>query len=186
MSVFGYVLFAVAMGLQALLTLRSSAARVSIRLSKGVLIAAVIAVAECFLLLLGIWFASLWSYQLKHIDTYTFVGIMLLLVVKMLLATFGKQRREIAYDISQMGTIVLLAVALGIDALIGGMAFGFLDDISTGGLKAGTPLFIAVFFLSYLGIMLGRSQVEVRQRRWQLFSVLFVLATVFIALQHSL
>lgn len=186
MSVFGYTLFAVAMGLQALLTLRGSAARVPVRLSRGVLVSAVIALTECLLLLLGMWFASLWNYQLSRINTYTFLGIMLLLVAKMLLAAYGRQRREAAYDISQAATVVLLAVALGIDALIGGIAFGFLDEVAAGGHKAGIPLFTAVFLLSYLGIMLGRSKVEVKQQRWQLFSVLFVLVTVFIALQHSL
>lgn len=186
MTVFVYILFSMAMGIQALLVLRSSASHVSVRLGKGLLISAIIAVVGCALLLLGVWLAGLWRYRLRSVDAYTFLGIMLLLVVKMLLNVFGKQRGPQAYDISRMATVALLAVALGLDCLIGGMAFGFLDTIAAGGVRAGVSLGVAVFMLSYLGVMLGRRHVEVRQRRWQLFSVLFVLATVFIALQRSL
>lgn len=172
-------MFGLSMALCAMLTMRNSAVRANIQLTRGLLNAFVIAGVESVLLLFGIWLASLWTFQLGDIDKYIFLGIMLLLVAKMLLEAFNKQRRDISYDISQMGTVLLLAVALGLDALIGGMGFGFVDDISSAWLKAALPLFLLVFSFAYLGIMLGRRKVELKQLRWSLFSVLFVLAVAF-------
>lgn len=183
MNVFGYILFGLSMGLEAMLTMRASAVRVNIQLTRGLLDAFVIAVVECILLLFGIWMASLWTFQFGNVDNYVFLGIILLLVAKMLMETFSKQRREASYDIAHMGTTMLLAVALGMDALIAGMGFGFLDDISTAWLKAALPLFVLVFLFAYLGVMLGRRKVEVKQRRWNLFAVLFVLAVALMGMR---
>lgn len=182
MNLFGYILFGFAMGLNAMLVMRNSASRAMIPLTRGLLNALIIAFVDCVLLLFGIWLSSLWTFQLGDVDKYIFLGIILLLVGKMLIDAFSKQHNNAGYDIAKMGTTLLLAVALGLDSLIGGMGFGFLNDISSVWLKAALPLFVLVFLLAYLGVMFGRRQVVVRQRRWSLIAVLFVLAVAFIGL----
>ncbi len=179
MMVFVYILFAMALGLNAMLSMRNSAQYSSIRLTRGLLYSSLIALVSVLLMLAGVWVASLFSYQIGDFDGNVFDSVLILLAAKFAINTLSKQQREASYNIADTRTMILLSIALGLDALIGGIGFGFADDISTAWLKASLPLFLFVSLFAYLGIMLGRRQIEVKQRRWRLVAILFLVALVF-------
>ena len=176
------LLFALAMGLTCLTTLRNSARHAPMRLTRGLAYSLLMGITHALMLLGGMWLASLWRFQAGSLDTYVFVGIMLLLAAKLALGLFDKKNAEAAYDIARPSTFLLLCIALGINSLIGGMALGFLTTLPQGWLMASLPLLLLVLLLSYVGIMLGRRDIAIRQRRWGLFSILFLLVTVFVNL----
>lgn len=182
MNFFSYILFGLSMGLVAMLTLRNSALRTKIRLTRGLAYALLLALVQALFLLFGIWLGSLWRFSTGNLDTYVFLGIMLLLAAKLSLNIFDKQGATAAYDIARFPTFLLLSIALGINDLIGGMGMGFLVSAQEAWLKAALPLFLLVLLLSYLGIMLGRRNIDIKQRRWTLFSILFVLVAAFVEL----
>ncbi len=179
MNVFGYILFAMALGLNAMLSMRNSAQYAQIRLTRGLLYASLIALVSVLFMLAGIWVSSLFTYQIGDFDGNIFDSVLILLAAKFAITTLSKQQREASYNIADTRTMVFLAIALGLDALIGGIGFGFADDISAAWLKASLSLFFLVSLLAYLGIVLGRRRIEVKQRRWRLVAILFLVALVF-------
>ncbi|MDY5969153.1 MAG: manganese efflux pump [Bacteroidales bacterium] len=181
MNFFSYILFGLSMGLIAMLTFRACTLHTKIQLSRGLAYSFLLASVQTLFLLFGIWFGSLWRFSTGNLDSYVFVGIMLLLAAKLSLNLFDKKNGT-AYDISRFSTLFLLSIALGINDLIGGMGIGFLAYVQQAWLIASLPLFLLVFLLSYLGIMLGRRNIEIKQRRWTLFAVLFVLVAIVMVL----
>ncbi len=179
MNVFGYILFALALGLNAMLAMRNSAQYAKIRLTRGLFYAVLTAFVAVLLVLAGIWMASLFTYQIGDLDSGVFDGVMILLAGKWAIATLSKHQREASYNIADTRTMVLLSIALGLDALIGGIGFGFAADIADSWLKASLPIVLLVALFVYFGIMLGRSGVELKQRRWRLVAILFVVVVVF-------
>ena len=94
----------------------------------------------------------------------------------MFYAAFRKQDRELpAYDISRWGIVLLLGVASAVNTLLVGMGLGFRVSLHTELWRLSVPLFLVIFLLCYWGIMLGRRNKPMRERRWLLIAVLFLL-----------
>jgi len=112
---------------------------------------------------------------LSQTDELVYLGLLLLVAFRLFFKSFKKNRAVAPYDITRMSTMLLLAIVLGINVLIVGLALGFHVDYASNVWRAAIPLMVIFFLLSMTGIMFGRRQVEIHARRWTLVSVLFIL-----------
>ena len=176
MSVIEFIILAIALSFEPLLTLQACASRRKI------------ALINVALLVLGWWLGSLLHYGdyagqggnveqlLSDTDAMVYLGLMILVAVRMMLRG-GKRRRETAaYDISHFGTAALLGVALGTGTLLVGLAMGFHAPLADNVWRAVIPLLVVMTLMSLYGIMLGRQDKEAHPRRHMLIAALLVLA----------
>ena len=188
MSVIEFIILAIALSFEPLLTLQACASWRKIALTKGLAESAVIALINVALLVLGWWLGSLLHYGdyagqggnveqlLSDTDAMVYLGLMILVAVRMMLRG-GKRRRETAaYDIGHFGTAVLLGVALGTGTLLVGLAMGFHAPLADNVWRAVIPLLVVMTLMSLYGIMLGRQDKEAHPRQHMLIAALLVLA----------
>lgn|SRR5574344_1437201 len=174
MSIIDYLVIALAMGIEALVAMRSCAEQTPIRLTKGLGISLTMAIVYTAFMCAGMAISNLLRFELPEVDRMILFGLFSVVIIKLL---FGIRKGHAlpAYNIAQYGTSVLLAVATGINVLLIGLGVGFVGNLSTDWLKGGISLMVFVFLFSFWGVMLGRQKIDIRQRRWQLFAVLFLL-----------
>ena len=160
-----------------------------IPLTKGMAESVLVALVNAVLLIVGIWIGSKLKFTPSGIDPETsstgslladtdglvYLGLLILVAVRLLFRSGRKSRQVQPYDISRYSTALLLGVALGINTLIVGLAVGF-RPVMSNLWAASVPLFVIMTLMAFLGVMLGRSGKEIRARRYTLFAVLFLLA----------
>lgn len=189
MSLIEFIILAIALSFEALVVMHGCALKNKISLTKGFAESAIVAFVNALLLVAGIWIGSMLKFTpagidpdasstgslLADTDGLVYLGLMLLVAIRLLFRS-GKISRQVQpYDISRFGTAILLGVALGINTLIIGIAVGF-RPVMSNFWSAAVPLFVVMTLMSFLGVMLGRSGKEIRARRYTLFAVLFLLA----------
>lgn len=175
-SIFEYIILALALSIPTLITLRDCALKNPIRLTRGLGASLLIGIEHAFLLLLGIFIGNLVRFDIPDYDNLVFLGLTLIVAIRMFFPAFRKKNRErISYDISLWRTIVLLGIATGMNILFIGIGIGFRDTIDHALWRAVIPMTVVTFLLCYLAIMMGRRKKELRERRWQLLAVLFLL-----------
>lgn len=180
MSVIEYIILAFALTLPTMITVRSCAQGMPIRLTRGLLLSLLWSVEHALLLVLGMYVGEMLRFGMPEYDKLVYLGLMVVVAIRMFFAAFRKQdKTQPSYDISQWGTSLLLGVATGTNVLFVGLGLGFLVDVSTDMWRAAIPLAVIIFLLSYLAIMLGRRKKEMRERRWLLIAVLFLLIFAF-------
>lgn len=176
MSVIEYIILSIALSIPTLITLRGCALKHHIRLTKGMAFSLLIGVEHALLLLLGIWVGNMLQFGLPEYDNLIYLGLMVVVALRMFFPAFRKKEKELpSYDISRLGTVLLLGVATGTNILFVGLGLGFRVLFANDLWRGGIPMLVVVFLLCYLGIMMGRRKKEMRERRWQLIAVLFLL-----------
>lgn len=177
-----------------LLTLRSSALRVSIRLSRGLAVAFFIALAYALLLSLGFLLGNALRLDnlagdglFDSVNALVFLGLMLAVSLKVALPVLrsAKQDGPPAFDISRWPTVFLLALASGLDLFLVGLAQGFVLNASRYLLLEAVTAFLLPFLLGYWGIMLGRRHKALKERRWRLIAVLILLVYAFFRMTNA-
>lgn len=137
------------------------------------------AAEHTLILLLGILLGNMLRFDIPDYDSLVFLGLIVVVAIRMFFPAFRKKDRErISYDIAQWGTVALLGIATGVNLLFVGLSLGFRETRETmehALWRASIPSFLIVFLLGYLAIMMGRQKKELRERRWQLIAVLFLL-----------
>jgi putative Mn2+ efflux pump MntP len=113
---------------------------------------------------------------MSETDNLVYLGLMILVAVRLLFRSGKKSRQVQPYDISRFSTALLLGVAVGINTLIVGIALGFRMLLCENIWRATIPLVVIMTIFGLLGLMLGRQKKEIRARRYTLFAVLFLLA----------
>lgn len=177
MSVIEYIILSFALAVPLEVTLRGCALKNPIRLTRGLAVSLLLAFEHTALMAAGIYIGNLLRFDLPEYDNLVYFGLLLVVALRLFFAAFRKKDRELPpYDISRWGTVLLLGVATGVNTLFVGMGLGFRVYLSADFWKVSVPLLLMVFLLGYWGIMLGRRNKEIRQRRWQLVAVLFLLA----------
>ena len=177
MSVIEYVILSFALAIPLEVTLRGCALKNPIRLTRGLGVSLLLALEHTALMVIGIYIGNLLRFDLPEYDNLVYLGLLLVVALRMFFPAFRKKDKPLPpYDISNWGTVLLLGVATGVNTLFVGMGLGFRVDLATDLWKVAVPLLVVVFLLGYWGIMLGRRKKEIRQRRWQLVAVLFLLA----------
>lgn len=189
MSLIEFIILAIALSFEALVVMHGCAFKNKIPLTKGLAESAIVALINAILLAAGIWIGSKLKFTpagidpdasqtvslLADTDGLVYLGLLLLVAIRLLFRSGKKSRQVQPYDIRRFGTAILLGVALGINTLIIGLAVGF-RPVMSNYWSAAVPLFVIMTLMSFLGVMLGRSDKEIRARRYTLFAVLFLLA----------
>ncbi len=189
MSLIEFIILAIALSFEALVVMHGCAYKNKIPLTKGLAESAMVAFINAILLAAGIWIGSKLKFSpagidpdasqtvslLADTDGLVYLGLLLLVAIRLLFRSGKKSRQVQPYDIRRFGTAILLGVALGINTLIIGLAVGF-RPVMSNYWSAAVPLFVIMTLMSFLGVMLGRSDKEIRARRYTLFAVLFLLA----------
>lgn len=175
-SIFEYIILALALGIPTLITLRDCATKNPIRLTRGLGVSLLLAAEHTLILLLGILLGNMLRFDIPDYDSLVFLGLFVVVAIRMFFPAFRKKDRErVSYDIAQWGTVALLGIATGVNLLFVGLSLGFRETMEHALWRASIPSFLIVFLLGYLAIMMGRQKKELRERRWQLIAVLFLL-----------
>lgn len=189
MSLIEFIILAIALSFEALVVMHGCALKNKIKLSKGLAESFLVAFVNALLLVAGIWIGSMLKFTpagvdpdasrtdslLADTDGLVYLGLLILVAVRLLFRSGKKSRQVQPYDISRYGTAILLGVALGINTFIVGIAVGF-RPVMSNLWAASIPLFVLMTLFAFLGVMLGRKGKEIRARRYTLFAVLFLLA----------
>lgn len=182
MSVIFYILLALALGFSTSLVVRSCAEHNPVRLSYGLVVALTIALVHAVFLAAGAFLAGGLTFSLPEVDSLVYAGLLALVAVKLWIGMRGKNRPAPAYDISRWTTVLLLAVATGVNVLVAGLGVGFIASMSADLWKCVVPMVVITFLLLYFAIMLGRRKVQVKPRLWTFVSVLLLLSLVVFVL----
>ncbi len=190
MSIIEFIILAIALSFEALIVMHGCALKTPVRLTQGLAESITIAAVNALLLLLGIWLGNLLRFTpaeldpnaagtnslLTETDNLVYLGLMILVALRLLFRS-GKKRRAVQpYDISRYGTALLLGVAVGINTLFVGLALGFRLPLAENLWRSSVPLAVIMALFALFGVMLGRQQKELRARRYTLIAVLFLLA----------
>lgn len=190
MSILEFIILALALSFEALIVMHGCALQTPVKLTKGLAESFSVALVNALLLLVGIWLGNLLRFTPANLDpdaasTYrlwsdtdnlVYLGLMILVAVRLLFRSGKKSRQVQPYDISRFPTSLLLGVAIGINTLLVGLALGFRIPMADNIWRAAIPLVVLMTLFALLGTMLGRQQKELRARRYTLFAVLFLLA----------
>ena len=186
MTIFEYILIAFAFGIETMLFMRRHTEKVPVRLTQGAALASIVALVYAVMFLLGIRVGNILRFadpdmgaSFDTVNTLVFVGLSVVVVVKMLISLRRRKNHEPAiYNIERYTTMVALAFAMGINVLILGLGVGFLPATDGDLWRVAIPMFVMVLLLAYWGIMLGRQKVEIRENRWIFISVILLLSVV--------
>ena len=189
MSLIEFIILAIALSFEALVVMHGCAFKNKIPLTKGLAESAMVAFINAILLAAGIWIGSKLKFSptgidpdasqtvslLADTDGLVYLGLLLLVAIRLLFRSGKKGRQLQPYVISRYSTAILLGVAIGINTLIVGIGVGF-RPVMSNFFAAAIPLFVVMTIFAFLGVMLGRRGKEIRARRYTLFAVLFLLA----------
>lgn len=175
MSIIAYILLAFSLGISQFVIMRECSSNTRVRLSWGLILAIVMVVMEILMVGVGEIVGNLLRFDIEEVDNLIFLGILVFVAVRMMLNVFSKHPHEYSYDISKFSTVFLLAIAININALIIGFGIGFKALVETDIWKMSIPMLLISYPFVMWAIMLGRQQVQIRPRRWSLFSILFLL-----------
>lgn len=186
MTIFEYILIALAFGTETMLFMRRHTEKVPVRLTQGAALASIVALVYAVMFLLGIRIGNILRFadpdmgaSFDTANSLVFVGLAVVVVLKMLISLRRHKNREaVIYNIERYTTMVALAFAMGINVLIFGLGVGFLPATDGDLWRVAIPMFVAVLLLAYWGVMLGRQKVEIREKRWIFISVILLLAVV--------
>ena len=190
MSIIEFIILAIALSFEALIVMNGCASKQPVRLSKGLAESFCIAAINAIMLILGMWIGNLLRFTpdtldpdaasttqlLTDTDNLVYLGIMILVAVRLLFRSGKKSRQVQPYDINRFSTALLLGVAIGINTLLVGLALGFRIPVGENLWRAIIPMVIIMAVFAMLGVMTGRQKKELRARRYTLFAVLFLLA----------
>lgn len=186
MTVFEYIVIALAFGIETMIFMRRHTERVPVKLTRGATLSAIVALVYVVLFLLGLRIGNILRFAspdgatlYDNTNILVFVGLAVVVVLKMMVFLRRRKKQEsVVYNIERYSTMIALAFALGINVLIFGLAVGFLPSSDRDSWRAAIPMFTAVLLLSYWGVMLGRQKVAIREKRWIFISLLLLLSVV--------
>ena len=141
-----YIILSIALSIPTLITLRGCALKHHIRLTKGMAFSLLIGVEHALLLLLGIWVGNMLRFGLPEYDNLIYLGLMVVVALRMFFPAFRKKEKELpSYDISRLGTVLLLGVATGTNILFVGLGLGFRVLFANDLWRGGIPMLVVVF-----------------------------------------
>lgn len=176
MSVFEYIILAFALSIPSMVIVRDCALKSPIRLIRGLIVSLILGAEHALLLLLGVYLGNLLRLDIPDYDNLIYLGLLVVVAIRMFFPAFRKKDRvRISYNIASWSTVFFLGIATGINIFIVGLGIGFRVELLHEVCRAAIPMIVLGFLLSYFGLMLGRRKKEMRERRWQLLAVLFLL-----------
>jgi putative Mn2+ efflux pump MntP len=139
-SVFELFLIGLSLSLDVAVVSVGAGALNRICVSRALFIAGIFGFFQAVMPLVGWLFGSLFFDWLMQYGNYIGFTLILLVGFKMLAEAFGKEDTEKERDILETKTLLLLAIATSIDALVIGVTFTFMK----------VQLFFAVIFIGFI------------------------------------
>ena len=181
MVILSYILFALSLGLVAMLKMARVAKSSSIRLTYGLLVSFVTAVIGGGLVLGGEAIGGSLRISEAGYEMFNeaiFIAVAVVVGVKLLIEGFRKKEEE-EPDLSRIGTMLALAIALGINGFLIGLGDGFLGgQLFKNGLGLSIGVAASSLVASYMGIMFGRRGLAFTKKKWMVAAVLLLLSAV--------
>ena len=183
MSIVSYIVIALAMGIVNMLLFRRCGEATPVRLSAGLLTimgqSAIHAAMYYLGGLLGMQFCMRSADDpgmYADINAYIFMGLVLVVIIKMLFPYLRKEPRLPMFDLNNGMVFGAMVVITGINVFLVGLGSGFVEDANPIH-KMVWPMFGMSFVLGYLGLMFGRQKVQLRPRRWMVVACVLLLGT---------
>ena len=180
MNLISYIVLALVMGISALVAMRNSAEAHPVQLTRGIVISLILCVMFTLLMGVGMLVGDLLRFDYPSADKAVCAGLLLVVILKKLFSV--KSTTISAYNIEQLSSVLLVAMALGINVLLVGIGVGFLCVLPVDLWKMAVPTMLLVFLMSMWGIMLGRKQVDIRPRRWIYLGMLGLLVVALVGI----
>ncbi len=193
MSVVSFIVIAIALGISSMLLMRRCTEAAPVQLSAGLLISFTVAIVHAALFCLGILLGNYLRFEMpddpeafSRANSFVLLGLSIIVSIKMMWPYMGRKTQPMAYDLNA-GTlrVLLFTIATGINGFLLGIGVGFVTPLGGHFHGAFWPLLVAVFLLSYLGIMYGRQHVKLRPRRWMAVSAVIIIVTVIAAVVNA-
>lgn len=182
MSIFECIVIALALGIESMIIVRPCAEAVPIRLTRGLLVSAIITLIFAVMMIIGLAIGDLLAFtdesmagQYQQTNELIYLGFMIIVSVKLLMGIRKKNSQPMAYNLSRWTTVFALAIAAGINVMLVGMGVAFVAEFSSNWVRCVVPLVLITWLLTYWAIMLGRSKTAIRERRWKFIVVLLLL-----------
>lgn len=153
-------------------------------LRRGLLLAAIFALFQGGLPLLGALIGNGFQSHISGVDHWIAFGLLAIVGGRTLWESLQGKKIEKPMDFSSLGVIILLAIATSIDAFVVGISLGIECTVAE---SVATALIIAftTFVVSTIGVSLGRYSISIPDR-WAGLLAGFVLIGlgVHILLEH--
>ena len=143
---------------------------------KALTVALVFGVFQGLMPLLGWYLGSQFSELLTHYGKIIGFVLILLVGLKMLKESFGKEDVEDEKNILSVRTLLVLAIATSIDALVIGITFTF---IPVNLLLAVVMIGVVTFLMSLLGIYIGTKSRHLIGTKIELIGALVLIVLAF-------
>lgn len=193
MSIISFIIIAIALGISTMVLMKRCAEATPVRLSTGLLIAAMVAMVHTVLFVVGMLAGNLLRFEsaddpfaYAEVNSLVLMGMTVVVLLKLLSPYLRREPKLAVFPLNGgLGRTLLMTVASGINIFLLGMGVGFVALLSQGVHRAVWPLFTLTLLFSYLGIMYGRQKVEMRPRRWIIISCVLLLGVAIAAVVNA-
>lgn len=193
MSIVSFIVTAIAFGIICLVTYSRCAAAVQPRLSAGLLTVIAITIAQLAMYLLGIAIGNILRLEAvgdnelyNTQNAYIALGLIIIVVIKTIAPYLKRKPQLPIFDLTHFAPAASMAIVMGLDIFLVGIAIGFVSPLQNNILKSIIPFVISTFTLGFIGIMFGRQKVKIRPKRWILVaSLMLVVCAIAIVVNNS-
>lgn len=192
MLIAAYIVLAIAFGISNMVLFYRCAEITPIRLSRGLFITFLVSVVQTVLFLLGMFLGDILRFELptdaeafSKTNSLIFLGLDLFVMLRMLMPYLKRESQLPIFNLGSNSSCVAMAFATAINLLLVGLGAGFVASLAMDIHKALWPLIIILFLAGYWGLMLGRTKVNIRPRRWMIVASVLLLAVSIAAVVNA-
>ena len=192
MLIAAYIVLAIAFGISNMVLFYRCAEITPIRLSRGLFITFLVSVVQTVLFLLGMFLGDILRFELptdakafSKTNSLIFLGLDLFVMLRMLMPYLKRESQLPIFNLGSNSACVAMAFATAINLLLVGLGAGFVASLAMDIHKALWPLIIILFLAGYWGLMLGRTKVNIRPRRWMIVASVLLLAVSIAAVVNA-
>ena len=192
MLIAAYIVLAIAFGISNMVLFYRCAEITPIRLSRGLFITFLVSVVQTVLFLLGMFLGDILRFELptdaeafSKTNSLIFLGLDLFVMLRMLMPYLKREPKLPVFNLGSNSACVAMAFATAINLLLVGIGAGFVASLAMDLHKALWPLIIILFLAGYWGLMLGRTKVNIRPRRWMIVASVLLLAVAIAAVVNA-
>ena len=192
MLIAAYIVLAIAFGISNMVLFYRCAEITPIRLSRGLFITFLVSVVQTVLFLLGMFLGDILRFELptdaeafSKTNSLIFLGLDLFVMLRMLMPYLKRDSQLPIFNLVSNSACVAMAFATAINLLLVGLGAGFVASLAMDIHKALWPLIIILFLAGYWGLMLGRTKVNIRPRRWMIVASVLLLAVSIAAVVNA-
>lgn len=192
MLIAAYIVLAIAFGISNMVLFYRCAEITPIRLSRGLFITFLVSVVQTVLFLLGMFLGDILRFELptdaeafSKTNSLIFLGLDLFVMLRMLMPYLKRDSQLPIFNLGSNSACVAMAFATAIKLLLVGLGAGFVASLAMDIHKALWPLIIILFLAGYWGLMLGRTKVNIRPRRWMIVASVLLLAVSIAAVVNA-